>query len=283
MRKTDRVGSEVEFNFGRDPRYQTICGGITTLLQYSLILAVIYTFVMKLWVQKEPETTISESFTSEYPRIELYENMIYPIFALLPSSYGIDPSTPQTQISAEQFSIYATIYALNIKLGSNLETPTNPQDFSVIKFKPCAKIAPNFALANITSTSSQVKEFINSNGMCMDLTEEELKKLYVANNTFQLPYAQLLISVKPCLSTNPSCAPADLLENRDLLIILPKRTFDPKNETDPVSLIANLDWSELLDHRQTRSLEVLLKQVNIYDEKVDFFSETLKSNYSEVD
>ena len=90
-------------------------------------------------------------------------------------------------ISADEFSSFATIYATNIKLNDN--RPLNPDDLNTINFKACSKVEANFALSNITSTSSQVKEFITSNGMCMDLTEVELKSLYVVNNTYQIPYA----------------------------------------------------------------------------------------------
>ena len=86
LRALDKVGSEVEFNFGRTPRYQTICGGIVTLIAYSIIGFVMYTFFMKLFITKDPDTTISTSFSSVYPKINLYENQIYPIFGL--ARYG---------------------------------------------------------------------------------------------------------------------------------------------------------------------------------------------------
>lgn len=82
LRRFDRIGNQIEFNFGRSPRYQTLTGGAISLLAYGLIIFVGYTFIKKLFIDAEVDTSTADSFTQKYPQINLAENSIYPIFAL---------------------------------------------------------------------------------------------------------------------------------------------------------------------------------------------------------
>lgn len=113
LRSLDKVGSEVEFNFGRNPRYQTICGGIVTLFAYSLIGFVMYTFFMKLFITKDPETTVSQSYTPTYPKIFLQENQIYPMFGLV--RYG--PSGEMIFVPQDEVGNYVIIMGVNFQIN----------------------------------------------------------------------------------------------------------------------------------------------------------------------
>ena len=64
-----------------------------------------YTFFMKLFISKDPDTSVSTSFSSFYPKIYLYENQIYPILGL--TRFG--PSGEMVFIPQDEVANYVTI------------------------------------------------------------------------------------------------------------------------------------------------------------------------------
>jgi hypothetical protein len=53
LRCIDKIGPEIGYTFGRKPRFQTVLGGIMTLLAYSIIGFVAYTLLRKIFDSKE--------------------------------------------------------------------------------------------------------------------------------------------------------------------------------------------------------------------------------------
>ena len=127
FRRIDRLGNQVEFNFGRRPRYQTITGGVLSLLAYSLIIFVAYTFFSKLFLEGNVDTSSADTFTSKYPQINLSENSIYPIFALANLVNGAPSFMPSSEISK-----YITVQGANSELNF-VSLDDNSFNFTLIK------------------------------------------------------------------------------------------------------------------------------------------------------
>lgn len=103
----DIIGNPIEFNFGRRPRYQTLTGGCISLFIHALLLFVIYIYFRRLFIDRDCDTSTSDSFNIVYPAMNLAESEIYPIFVLGDTSLAlIQFKTPAE--AANLISISAT-------------------------------------------------------------------------------------------------------------------------------------------------------------------------------
>lgn len=117
----------------------------------------------------------------------------------------------------------------------------------------------------------------------MNLTNEEFGLLYVKANQLDPPFASLSISINPCLITNPSCLTNyNLLRGIGLMTLLPKSTFDPENRQEPVTTIGSTGEFLRIDYRLSKTVNIYLKSVELFDDKYDFFEETLKKKYAMI-
>jgi len=65
-------------------------------------------------------------------------------------------------------------------------------------------------------------------------------------------------------------------------MILPERTFDPDNMNEPLSTVGSIEDLSI-DYRLQNSIRMVLNKVELYDDKYDFFKESLKKEYSDID
>jgi hypothetical protein len=82
LRKMDKIGPEMGYNFGRRPRFESPIGGIFTILAYTFICYVGYQMITKIFDTKQVDVEVVESFTSNFPEVNLYQNNFYPMFTL---------------------------------------------------------------------------------------------------------------------------------------------------------------------------------------------------------
>lgn len=277
LKGVDKVGTEVGFNFGRKPRFQTILGGIMTIVAYFFIIFVTITFGTKLFSSKEVEVSISESYSGDFPKINLFDNNFYPVIGI---------SGPYGFVESDDFPDYLLIIG---QIVQQTFTSIEKQDFSekVLKdfaFFPCKEIKDNVARDTLYKASVHFKDFAQFHGLCADLKPEELPDLFVENNLVDPPNTWFRIVVLPCPdATGASCASEEELNQTELSIILPKGSFDPENASQPISILGSLDESLYLQSKMRYAKDIRLKTVEVYDDKYDFFKETLNTRFAEVD
>lgn len=149
---------------------------------------------------------------------------------------------------------------------------------------PCSQVKSNEAKDTLAKSNKTTKEFIEYFAMCPSLTEEELKELYVEKNQLDPPMAQMQVNVFPCANTNPNCVlDLNTFKRIDLVSVLPQRTFEPDNMGEPVNTISSVEEIFTIDYRLTKFVKLQLNNIELYDDKYDFFKESLKKSYSDID
>jgi hypothetical protein len=69
----------------------------------------------------------------------------------------------------------------------------------------------------------------------------------------------------------------------ELVIVLPRTQFDPLNSAEPISFKANLDENIFIDVTKRVVKNFNFKSVELVDDRWDFFDESLKMSYAEID
>ena len=160
LKSVDKVGTEIGFNFGRKPRFQTCLGGVMTLIAYLFIALVTWIFADRLFFSNEPEVSVSESFGASFPKINLFNNNFYPILGIIGE---------QGLIDADRFLEFVTVGGIIIKSSF---TSIEAQDFSheVLKhfsFLPCKEIADNAARDTLYKSSVHSRILVSFMGFAL--------------------------------------------------------------------------------------------------------------------
>ena len=268
IKGVDKVGSEVGFNHGRKPRFQTISGGILTIIAYTIIAFVTFTFFNKMYINKDVDVSLSNRFVSEYPEIKLIENNFYPILGVEGKSGLVDSA---------DFHKYVLIFGSIIEFDYESLKPDAPTpDVKAIvsfAFLPCSEVADNSARDTLYGSNPNFRDFGQLHGLCPDIKPEDLDKVMIKNSVVTPPYRFLQITVIPCVHNSAlTCASEDEINGGGkIIVIMPKLSFDPDNQKQPVSVVGSIDE------------DIFLSTLEVYDDVYDFFPEELHSKFSEVD
>jgi hypothetical protein len=68
-----------------------------------------------------------------------------------------------------------------------------------------------------------------------------------------------------------------------LITIIPRVQFDPENSKEPITFTGSLDESVTLDPSNRVIKNFIFKSVELYDDRWDFFKESLKISYADID
>lgn len=104
----DKIGNPIEFNFGRRPRFQTVLGGILTIIAYGIIMLVAFSFIRSVFDTKEVEVSTSVEFTETYPEINLADSGIFPIIMM--------QSNEMNFVKSESLHKYITVVGVILEL-----------------------------------------------------------------------------------------------------------------------------------------------------------------------
>lgn len=246
-------------------------------MAYIFIGMVTFIFAKKLFSSSSPEVSISEAFSGNFPKINLIDNSFYPIIGI---------KSEKELIPSDELTSFVTIIGQVIQVNF---TSIQKKDFStkILKtftFKPCYEVPENDARTELISSSVHFKDFSNLHGLCPDLNEENLNSLYVKNNEVSPPNTYVRIRVLPCTLTNKTFCSDEIGVNlTDLKIILPKGSFTPENADRPITVVGSMDESLRLQSQTQYIKDITLKTVKVYDDKYDFLSESLNTEFAEVD
>ena len=96
---------------------------------------------------------------------------------------------------------------------------------------------------------------------------------------------ELHIVVMPCwLNPIPqTCVPINEVKRQELYIIIPRVQFDPEDKNSPITFIGSIDQNIVLDPDNQLTKTMNFKNVEVFDDRWDFFKESLRISYAEVD
>jgi len=63
LKSLDNFGDAVEFNFGRRPRFQTVCGGVMRIIAHFIVGIVGYRLLLVKFIELEPRQELSYSYS----------------------------------------------------------------------------------------------------------------------------------------------------------------------------------------------------------------------------
>ena len=112
IRSFDNFGESLNFNFGRQPKLKSFRGGLNRLLIYIITLFIGYKVVFQKWLKGPKEELLSYSYSWAAPKVNLYEEFIYPMLLFAwsnPFEGGFD-----SNIEAELVQRYVRAFGVGL-------------------------------------------------------------------------------------------------------------------------------------------------------------------------
>lgn len=84
--KVDRLGEEFKINYGKSAYLQTKIGGALTIFFSLAITATTFIFISNFLNTENSEVSTNAEFDPTYPKINIIDSQMSPIFAILKNS-----------------------------------------------------------------------------------------------------------------------------------------------------------------------------------------------------
>lgn len=124
---------------------------------------------------------------------------------------------------------------------------------------------------------------IQEEGLCPNLTDEELNEMDLFGNLQSSEFRILSIVVYPCKGAIPStCDAVDVTKDYELFFTSVSHSFEPYNKNNPYTTQFNMDQS--FPYKRTNYINRIYRfeKFELYDEGFDFKDIFLKDSHSDI-
>ena len=278
IRSLDQIGSPFELNFGKESRFKTSTGGVLSILGIILVIIAFVYLILKVLDQKEVEVSMNTQYLSTYPKIDLYENKIFPFFGLVDQTTG-------RQVPVDQLPRFINargyIWMFNYTSLQRPETIVR-KTLAEIPFKPCKEITDPLK-DELYSKFVNARDYGETFGLCPDLSQH--RSLYaVEGNLNQPPFIKFVVHITPCLlGPPPACASTEQMEGAELNLFTASFSFDPENRENPIQVLPIVGENPRIVLSTRIQKVIRLKTTEIKDDDQEFGDETPRKTFSDID
>lgn len=275
LQNIDLLGDSFELRYGKSKKQQTVCGGIVTILTTIWITATFYFFISQLFDSTELELSNSEQFSEAPGKIDLYQNLALPIV-------GADNGIFQVkQIIPKIFTFKLTFF--DIDFDENKDIKIKKKEFNYVDCAILKERGLDLLDRFLESAGKTTIEFINDFAYCPNIEKDDLNELYVQGNIIFSPFRYMVLTALPCTLPADQCAPSETLSSAEVVVTLPQISFDPENKDNPLFTLPTIEYKMTVNPAITIVNKIFFQENEIYDDKLDFFSEKLKDSYASID
>lgn len=266
----DYLGDEFTFNYEDSPTFQTICGGLISILIILIVLATSWITIAKLWDETNPEVSISQITGTDPPLMNLYEEGLSFAFG----SY-LDPNIIKPAEMLRYFTPIGMSYEMELV---DIETGLLvPKVKDIVTFVKCQDLVDKASIRHYDKDPEE-KLLANTFGLCPNINNETDWTL--KGKLAQPPIHAISLSIYPCSLPNPGdCATAAELNRLVLQITRIQKDYDPTDKKDPVRYIPTFDEGIHLNTEVTKFKQIQFKENEIWDDTLDFFEPTLRAKF----
>lgn len=279
LKRADMFGEEFEFNYKKEDRYRTNIGGILTLGGYAVIVFIAWRMITNYLDVANPQINSGVQFDRESIKMDLYKNNIYPIFSL---------TAPEGAPKVDDIWKYATFIGSISRVTYESLDKLDELKFETLarmEFRPCKDV--NDPIKDIVISEEPMKTYIVEYSYCPFFpTEEDRANYFIEGNAIRPPFILLNIQIFPCFGRNgdySECKPLEEIMDTQVDFLMPEFNFISEDKENPVKITPSLKLSDKLLPFVDKIKEVIMRQVEIYDDDQDISKESLKESYLEID
>ena len=275
LKKADLLAPNINLTLNGDTEVKTYAGAALSLAAVSIFLAItIYTFKEALRTDN-PNVLVENSFSRDYPPIDLLSNKQMPIM-LLTTANGAVPSA----------QMLSYIY---IKMVKRSTIFTKKGDFSYkdqpIPLVPCSDLGWESIKRFSTPDSEPLEKFlVMTYGICPNITDTNVVVQGKATSTIR---DTVEITVYPCvpelLLPNQTCMTATSLVTARLYLAQASLNLDLANYKMPVSFSWDSENEHALSLGSQLSVLSKMKIVEVRNNEWGLYGESAVSSLAQLD
>ena len=268
----DFIGTQLQLKYSSNGRYQTKIGGLISLMITIGVAGVVYTSVRNLLSTDSPVTSISTVYSKSAPRFDLFKEEIFFHFG-----FKNDGKIDVVKNGMDNVNRFITLKGFILSDQINNANGLRETKYTLnIDFKPCSDVVDKKVIEYF-QWHEGAREIADRFAICPELANGQ-DKYFVKSKDQEPPVYTLVIFVFPCSLPNASdCAPLSEFKGTELLHTNTQKAFDASNFEKPISAEIEFDGVQALDPILTKTFYYRVREVEVWDDKRDFFENSLRS------
>ena len=276
IKKLDFMAPSVALSIDGSPSYQTFTGVALSAAYGALIIIIIVQNIITYSDTTNPSNQGLSYTIADYPRINLVENKLVPIF--------VGYSDETTLIPIDQLPKYFTFRVQKVTwLTSDASgSPITQKLINMIDVIPCSSLSDeSLKVFEYMGTNSFYYSVMMQNGMCPNITGANFT---VSGKGSDNDFETVNFQVYPCTLVNTSeCASATQMSIANFQILNPNSNFNASNYNNPHSFILNADDVYYINTYIDQKYTSKIREVAVMDSKGLFSSFQKTLTYFEID
>src|SRR3990167_2763396 len=251
----DILAPPIRLNIDGSPSFKTRLGAVLTIL-FAMMITVSTGYIFSNSLRRDIPISNSEATANEeFPRFDLRENSIVPVFVAYLGDTDI--------ILVEDLPKYLTIDLIRITwiTDSGVSPVSTTKKVQKLPTKPCNELTPKEQeYLRYISKESYVYSLIEESGMC-PITDDDF---YVQGKGADDFFQTVTLRLRPC-SLASGCVSSEEVSRVNFYLILPGTALDPADYEGPHSQIVTAEFLYYLNPGSVQMQTQSVRRVNVFN------------------
>ena len=253
----DLLAGDIKLNLEGKKTVKTLLGSLLTLF-FLFCMASAVSFSLYGYFRTDNPSSFTELYQqSDYPKIELTENSLSPIFfAYLGDTELIESDKLSKYVS---FEVTRQTWTSIPQASGKVDTKLVETYFDTV---PCGSLSPSELNTYSYISEGYLRSVVLKYGICVKLSKEFYSSGRIADNQYEM----IAYKLKPCsLATSGQCATSDEVASINYFLVMPETNLDQNDFTNPYRQAPNMDLFYYINPTMAQIVTTRVKTNTIYD------------------